>query len=71
MTWFKILNPDYSQARGRREMFERFHEPRSHSKLDARALTALDSCSLCPASKTYRSALIFRIEGSPSDLGEN
>jgi bifunctional non-homologous end joining protein LigD len=26
VTWFKILNPDYSQARGRKEMFEKFHE---------------------------------------------
>jgi len=24
-TWFKVLNPDYSQARGRKEMFDRFH----------------------------------------------
>jgi bifunctional non-homologous end joining protein LigD len=24
MTWFKILNPNYSQARGRKEMFEKF-----------------------------------------------
>jgi bifunctional non-homologous end joining protein LigD len=23
-SWFKVLNPDYSQARGRREMFENF-----------------------------------------------
>jgi ATP-dependent DNA ligase len=23
-SWFKILNPDYSQARGRKEMFEKF-----------------------------------------------
>ncbi len=26
MTWFKILNPEYSQKRGRREMFDKFHE---------------------------------------------
>ena len=25
-TWFKILNPDYTQKRGRREMFESFRE---------------------------------------------
>jgi len=25
-TWFKVLNPDYTQKRGRREMFERFRE---------------------------------------------
>jgi hypothetical protein len=24
-SWFKVLNPDYSQARGRKEMFDRFH----------------------------------------------
>jgi bifunctional non-homologous end joining protein LigD len=24
-TWFKVLNPDYTQKRGRREMFDRFH----------------------------------------------
>jgi bifunctional non-homologous end joining protein LigD len=24
VTWFKILNPDYSQKRGRKEMFDRF-----------------------------------------------
>jgi hypothetical protein len=23
-TWFKVLNPDYSQKRGRKEMFENF-----------------------------------------------
>jgi bifunctional non-homologous end joining protein LigD len=28
MTWFKILNPDYSQARGRKEMFESFRNRR-------------------------------------------
>jgi hypothetical protein len=26
-TWFKILNPDYSQKRGRKEMFESFRTP--------------------------------------------
>jgi bifunctional non-homologous end joining protein LigD len=26
VTWFKVLNPDYSQKRGRREMFDRFRE---------------------------------------------
>jgi bifunctional non-homologous end joining protein LigD len=25
-TWFKVLNPDYTQKRGRREGFESFHE---------------------------------------------
>jgi len=33
-TWFKVLNPDYTQKRGRREMFEAFHkrtERRSNS----------------------------------------
>ena len=25
-TWFKIINPNYSQHRGRREMFDRFRE---------------------------------------------
>jgi hypothetical protein len=25
-TWLKVLNPDYSQMRGRKEMFEKFHE---------------------------------------------
>jgi hypothetical protein len=25
-TWLKVLNPNYSQKRGRREMFEKFHE---------------------------------------------
>jgi len=24
--WFKVLNPGYTQKRGRREMFDRFHE---------------------------------------------
>lgn len=24
-SWFKVLNPDYTQKRGRREMFDRFH----------------------------------------------
>lgn len=28
VTWFKVLNPDYTQKRGRREMFDRFHERR-------------------------------------------
>src|ERR1700739_1117127 len=26
VTWLKILNPDYTQKRGRREMFDRFRE---------------------------------------------
>ena len=26
MTWFKILNENYSQKRGRREMFDKFRE---------------------------------------------
>jgi ATP-dependent DNA ligase len=25
--WLKIKNPDYSQAEGRREMFEKFRQP--------------------------------------------
>lgn len=25
-SWFKVLNPDYSQKRGRREMFDKFHQ---------------------------------------------
>jgi bifunctional non-homologous end joining protein LigD len=28
VTWFKVLNPDYSQKRGRREMFDKFRERR-------------------------------------------
>jgi hypothetical protein len=24
--WFKLLNPNYSQKRGRRDTFEKFHE---------------------------------------------
>jgi hypothetical protein len=31
-TWFKILNQDYTQKRGRKEMFEKFHERRSESR---------------------------------------
>lgn len=33
MSWFKVLNPNYSQKRGRREMFDKFRERqrRSHS----------------------------------------
>ena len=30
VTWFKVLNPDYSQKRGRREMFDKFRE-REHA----------------------------------------
>jgi bifunctional non-homologous end joining protein LigD len=26
VTWFKVLNPDYTQKRGRRELFDRFRE---------------------------------------------
>jgi hypothetical protein len=26
MRHVQVLNPDYSQARGRKEMFEKFHE---------------------------------------------
>jgi bifunctional non-homologous end joining protein LigD len=26
MSWFKVLNPTYSQKRGRREMFDKFRE---------------------------------------------
>jgi bifunctional non-homologous end joining protein LigD len=29
VTWFKVLNPNYSQARGRQDMFEKFHEPKA------------------------------------------
>jgi hypothetical protein len=25
-SWFKVLNPDYSQKRGRRELFDKFRE---------------------------------------------
>jgi bifunctional non-homologous end joining protein LigD len=28
-TWFKVINPDYSQMRGRKEMFDKFHEPKA------------------------------------------
>jgi len=28
-SWLKVLNPDYTQKRGRREMFEKFHERRT------------------------------------------
>jgi len=30
--WFKILNPDYTQKRGQREMFEGFREGQSLSE---------------------------------------
>lgn len=26
VTWYKVLNPDYTQKRGRRELFDRFRE---------------------------------------------
>jgi hypothetical protein len=26
--WFKVLNAGYSQKRGRKEMFDKFHEPK-------------------------------------------
>jgi hypothetical protein len=26
VTWFKVLNPGYSQKRGRRELFDKFRE---------------------------------------------
>lgn len=29
VTWFKVLNPAYTQKRGRRELFERFGERRA------------------------------------------
>jgi bifunctional non-homologous end joining protein LigD len=29
-SWFKVLNPDYSQKRGRKEMFESFRERSKH-----------------------------------------
>jgi ATP-dependent DNA ligase len=28
LSWFKVINPNYSQHRGRREIFDRFHEAR-------------------------------------------
>ena len=28
-SWFKVINPSYSQHRGRREMFDKFHEART------------------------------------------
>lgn len=32
-SWFKVLNPEYSQKRGRKEMFEKFHErPRTRTQ---------------------------------------
>jgi bifunctional non-homologous end joining protein LigD len=35
VTWFKVLNPDYSQKRGRKEMFEKFlereHDANAHA----------------------------------------
>jgi hypothetical protein len=31
VTWFKVLNPAYTQKRGRREMFDRFRE-RQHAQ---------------------------------------
>jgi bifunctional non-homologous end joining protein LigD len=30
VSWVKVLNPSYSQMRGREEMFERFREPKEH-----------------------------------------
>ena len=38
-TWFKILNPDYSQKRGRQEMFENF---RTKAEPAIRPLTAFE-----------------------------
>jgi hypothetical protein len=35
MSWFKILNPDYSQKRGRKEMFEKFRGGNQHLDLSA------------------------------------
>jgi hypothetical protein len=32
VTWFKVLNPDYTQKRGRKEMFERREHGRSLSE---------------------------------------
>jgi hypothetical protein len=31
-TWFKVLNPDYTQKRGRKEMFERRQQGRTLSE---------------------------------------
>ena len=31
-SWFKVLNPDYTQKRGRREMFDKFREHGKHTE---------------------------------------
>jgi ATP-dependent DNA ligase len=36
-SWIKIKNRDYSQAEGRRELFERRHAPRGVPRRSARA----------------------------------
>ena len=41
MTWFKVLNPDYSQKRGRREMFDKSRQ-RGHVK-QAGSITQADA----------------------------
>jgi ATP-dependent DNA ligase len=42
VTWFKVLNPDYSQKRGRREMFDRFRERRK-PETDSHVLMSLEN----------------------------
>jgi len=32
-SWFKVLNPDYSQARGRKDLFDKFRERGKHELL--------------------------------------
>jgi bifunctional non-homologous end joining protein LigD len=34
-SWFKVINPDYSQHRGRREMFEKFRTRTEHVTITA------------------------------------
>jgi hypothetical protein len=36
-SWLNVLNPDYTQKRGRREMFEKFHE-REHNPSQLREI---------------------------------
>jgi ATP-dependent DNA ligase len=35
VTWFKVLNPEYTQKRGRREMFEGFRETPDASSISS------------------------------------
>jgi bifunctional non-homologous end joining protein LigD len=37
VTWFKVLNPDYSQKRGRREVFDRFRQRTRRDPLQSTA----------------------------------